>query len=161
MIIDFTGEDLFNGNLLTNIHLYEYLNDCSYEIGIKEIILEIKSGQITEKDSNWMICSNLTDRCSANPKRALAFCVLNPHKNRYHFQFSPISFHVLERIHTLPRFEFRPTFKKANLKIKDLLIRLEIKRKCSDFQNHSKIWTRHHLLWSKPSKRGNVNDTRR
>ena len=135
MLIDFTGEDLFDGALLTNLHLYEYLDDCSYEIGVREIILEIKSGQISEKDSNWMICSNLIDRCSANQKRALSFLVLNPHKNRYHLEFSPIAFHPLERIHTLPRFEFRPTFKRSPLKIKNLLLRLEIKRKCSDSQN--------------------------
>lgn len=139
MFIDFIGEDLFDGILLTNFHLYEYLEDCSYEIGIREIILEIKSGQITEKDSNWMICSNLIDRCSTNQKRSLAFLVLNPHKNRYRIDFSSITFYPLERIHTLPRFEFRSVFKSDRLKIKNIIVRLEIRRRCSDFRNHSKI----------------------
>ena len=139
MLLDFVGANLTDGNLITNLHLYEHLNDCSYEIGVREIILEIKAGQITEKDSNWMVCSNLIDRCSANQKRALSFFVLNPNKNRYHLEFSPVSFHPLERIHTLPRFEFKPTFKRAALKIKDIVLRLEIRRKCSDFPNPSKI----------------------
>ena len=135
MLIDFIGENIEDGVIITDIKLYEYLNNCAYEIGVREIVLEIKSGQINEKDANWMINTNLIDRCSANEKQALSIFTMNAHKNRYHIQFSPVTFHRLERIHTAPRFELNPIFKSTSLKIKDILIRLEIRKTCLDSQS--------------------------
>ena len=132
MIIDFIGENIKNGSFSTTQHFFGLANDCSYEIGVIQIVLETSSTAKASKESLWMLTTNLIDRCSTNPNRAVSYFTWDAYKNRLVINFPSVAFHLLERIHTYPSFEFKSLFDNQKLEITNVIIRAEIRKQCSD-----------------------------
>ena len=127
MILDFIGENINGTQFSCSQHFPSLYADCSYEIGIKQIILKTKEATL---DSLWMLTTNLIDRCSANPNQSLSYFALE--KLKYHFiiNFSSVDFFRLERIHAYPTFELKNVFGSQKLEISDVIIRAEIRKTC-------------------------------
>ena len=133
MIIDFIGEEN-NGTFTSTQHFCRVLQDCSYEFGIKSIILELKKNANQNK-TLWMLSTNLVDRCSTNPYRAVSYFKIAALEKRVSIRFNSVDFFPLERIHSFPTFQFTNLFGEEKIEISNVIIRTEIKRKCSALAN--------------------------
>ena len=134
MIIDFIGENIQGSSFSSSLHLSSLHSECLYEIGVKQIIL--KTNEVT-LDSLWMLTTNLIDRCSTNPNRSVSYFSLE--KLKYHsvINFPSVDYFLLERIHTQPTFELRNLFGTQKIEIDHVIVRAEIRQKCSVSANHS------------------------
>ena len=132
MIIDFIGENIKNGSFSTTQHFIDLSQDCSYEIGVIQIVIKTSSIERAPKESLWMLTTNLIDRCSTNPHRAVSYFTCDSYKNLFVINFPSVTFHLLERIHTYPSFEFKSLFDNQKLEITNVIIRAEIRKQCSD-----------------------------
>ena len=132
MIIDFIGENMENDFFYTNLNFCHSLQDCNYEIGIRQIILEIEMFKIP---SIFMLTTNLIDRCSTNPNRAVSYFNVLPNKRKIIINFPSVDYFQLERIHSLPCFGFKDPFGTEKIKLRSAIIRAQV-RKCSDSVNH-------------------------
>lgn len=132
MIIDFIGENVDNDFFHTNLTFCHSLQDCNYEIGIRQIILEMEMFKVP---TIFMLTTNLIDRSSTNPKRAISYFNVLPNKRKIIINFSSVDYFQLERIHSLPWFGFKDPFGTEKIKIKSAIIRAQL-RKCSDSVNH-------------------------
>ena len=135
MLIDFVGENIHNSSFNSAQHLYQFLSDCSYEMGCLQIVLELKSTSITHRDSLWMLSTNLIDRCSANQNRAISYFTLQPNKKRFILDFPSVAFYPLERIHAYPSFELKNIFGRDRIEISNVIVKAQIRRRCSDSAN--------------------------
>mgnify|MGYP003338373498 CR=1 FL=1 len=136
MIIDFIGEEN-NGTFTSTQHFCRVLQDCSYEFGIKSIILELKKNTNQNK-TLWMLSTNLVDRCSTNPYRAVSYFTLEAYKERHFYDFPTVDYFPLERTNTRPRFGIRDIFGNKSIRILNIIVRAEIRPKCSDSANLSR-----------------------
>ena len=134
MILDFIGENINGTQFSCSQHFPSLHADCSYEIGIKQIILKTKEATL---DSLWMLTTNLIDRCSANPNRSISYFSLDKLKYSSIINFPSVDFFLLERIHTFPTFELKNLFGTQKLEISDIIIRAEIRKRCLGSANHS------------------------
>ena len=127
MILDFIGDNIHGSAFSSTQNFLNLHSDCSYEIGIKQIVL--KTNEVT-LDSTWMLTTNLIDRCSANPNQSLSYFALE--KLKYHFiiNFLSVDFFRLERIHAYPTFELKNVFGSQKLEISDVILRAEIRKTC-------------------------------
>ena len=82
-----------------------------------------------------MLTTNLIDRCSTNQNRAISYFKIPAHKSDVLVNFPALEFFPLERIHTYPWFEFRSIFGNKKIEISQVIVRVEIKRECSDSAN--------------------------
>ena len=132
MIIDFIGENIENDSFYTNLNFCHSLQDCYYEIGIRQIILEMEIFRIP---TILMLTTNLIDRSSTNPNRAVSYFNVLPNKRKIIINFSSVDYFQLDRIHSLPCFGFKDPFGTEKIKIRSAIIRAHL-RKCSDSVNH-------------------------
>ena len=139
MLIDFIGENITKSTFTTSPHLYELLQDCEYEFGCSQIVLQLKSNQMTEKHSLWVLKTNLIDRCSANPNRAVSYFFLDSNKSRFIIDFPSIGYYPLERIHTLPVFELSNLWGDQKIEISNVIVKADIRKTCSDLASPSRL----------------------
>ena len=135
MIIDFVSENIQGSTFTTSQHFCGLNSDCLYEIGIKQIVLNLKSNT-TQKTSLWMLTTNLIDRCSTNPNRCVSYFALEKLKNQLVINFPSVDFFLLERIHTYPSFEFQSLFGSQQIEIANVIVRAEVRKKCLVSANH-------------------------
>ena len=124
MIVDFISSNCKNGAFSVNHHFCDLKPDYNYEIGVKQIIL-----QLNEKTTNSKICmlsTNLIDRSSINPYRAISYFSLQYKQNNF-IDFPSVAFHPLERLHAHPVFEIKSVFNEAKIEISRAIIRAEIR----------------------------------
>ena len=124
MIVDFISSTCKNGTFSVNHHFCDLKPDYNYEIGVKQIIL-----QLNEKTTNSKICmlsTNLIDRSSSNPNRAISYFSLQYKQNNF-IDFSSVAFHPLERLHAHPIFEIKSVFNETKIEITRAIIRAEIR----------------------------------
>ena len=134
MIIDFIGENINGSMFQSTQNFLSILPNCSHQIAIREIILDLKSNKLKD-DSLFMLTTNLIDRCSTNQNRAISYFKIPAHKSDVLVNFPALEFFPLERIHTYPWFEFRSIFGNKKIEISQVIVRVEIKRECSDSAN--------------------------
>ena len=139
MLIDFIGENITNSTFTASPHLYELLQDCEYEFGCWQIILKLKTNQMTETQSLWALKTNLVDRCSANPNRAVSYFFLDANKSRYIIDFPSVGYYPLERIHTYPQFEIANLWDDQSLEISNVIVKANIRKTCSGLANPSRL----------------------
>ena len=135
MIIDFISDNTQGSTFTTSQHFCELNSECLYEVGVKKIVLSLNSNT-TEDTSLWMLTTNLIDRCSTNPNRSLSYFALEKLKNRFVINFSSVDFFLLERLHTYPSFELKSLFGTQQIEIANIIVRVEIRRKCLVSANH-------------------------
>ena len=139
MLVNFVGENI-NGSIFScTQHLYELSQDCSYDLGCVQMVLDLKSSTVSHRDSLWMLTTNLIDRCPANQTRSISYFTLQPNRKRFILDFPSVAFHSLERIHTQPTFELKNLFGKDKIEIAHVIIKVEIRRRCLDSANRSKL----------------------
>ena len=136
MIIDFISENIQGSAFTTSQHFCGLNSDCTYEIGIKQIVINLKSNKTDLDTSLWMLTTNLIDRCSTNPNRSVSYFCLEKVKTRFIFNFPSIDFFLLERIHTYPTFELKSLFGQQKIEIANVIVRVELRRKCLASASH-------------------------
>ena len=140
MLIDFIGENI-NGSTFASGHDFcGLLEDKDYEIGIRQILLEIKltNRSMNQEDQFCLLNTDLVDRNSSNPNRAVSYFTLEAYKERHFYDFPTVDYFPLERTNTRPRFGIRDTFGNKNIRIVNIIVRAEIRPKCSDSANLSR-----------------------
>ena len=136
MLIDFISENIHESTFTASQHICGLNSDCSYLIGVKQIILNLKSNSTTEDTSLWMLTTNLIDRCSTNPNRSVSYFVLEKLKKRFVIDFPSVDFFLLERIHTYPSFELKSLFGTEKIEIGNVIVRAELQQKCLVSASH-------------------------
>lgn len=135
MLVDFFTEYKESGAFYCNQHFWRNLDNCSYNIGIRAIILDLKEPLKTNNESCFMLTTNLIDRSSTNPNRTISYFILEPNKKSYIVNFSSVDKFELERTHTSSSFEIKSVFNDQEIKIKNLIVRASIEKTCLDSVN--------------------------
>ena len=138
MLIEFIGENIVKSSFSSSQRLTLF-PDCQYEFGCFQIILKLKSNKISEKNSLWALKTNLIDRCPANPERVVSYFVLDPNKLRFIIDFPSVGYYPLERIHTYPTFELVHLWGSQEIEISNIIVKANIRKRCLDLANLSKL----------------------
>ena len=133
MIVDFQGNSHYFSS--PQYFFNELSSDCAYEIGVQTICLKLKPEAKMPKYLIWMLQTNLIDRCTTNPYRAVSYFTLETFKSEFVVNFPTVTFYPLERINTSPSFEFKNLFGHKILEISDVIIRVNIRKRCLDSQS--------------------------
>jgi len=103
--------------------------NCSYQIGIRHIHIELQNNQISKDNDLWCLSTNLVDRSPINTLQAISYFTLARAKLNHDVVLSPVVFYPLE-IHQLenPEFLIKRISREKYILIEHVFIQVEVKK---------------------------------